>query len=492
MKSKTDPVRDHSDKEERKMRKDRTSEDMIRILQEDIEIPQIVQKKADAAFRQIRVEAAAERKTGTDMPQKMQMNTIEGRKQWENRERRQMTGAGEKTQTAGNAGMENRDTCWSEKRGDTGMRKCERENTAQRKRSRKKQKNSHRIWQIGAAAACLTAVLGVGGAAYSSWSRNVEKGMQATPKQLEQLESEQHLKTDGQSVTDAGVTVTAKEILVDKNFAWLSFEVAGFTPEDGKQPDFAIASVTGKDGESPLEGGGSSGSGFYDGLIAGMDGRAQYDDGTPYETEADGSIAMHYVNEDGTMEYRISMMAEKDGSFIGKELHVEFQGLGVYEEKASDVAVKVDGDWEFDLTLPGSDQAKTFELNAELQGSGATVSKAVLTPLSATICYDFPYEEETEIGMNEDGEETVSHMFAEPPYFLGFRMKDGSDIRVMGGGSSGYRGENKEVYQVVESYERVVDVEQVDSLLFKKSSPQGEQALTDEEMYIVPLRGDTK
>lgn len=138
MKSKTDPVRDHSDKEERKMRKDRTSEDMIRILQEDIEIPQIVQKKADAAFRQIRVEAAAERKTGTDMPQKMQMNTIEGRKQWENRERRQMTGAGEKTQTAGNAGMENRDTCWSEKRGDTGMRKCERENTAQRKRSRKK------------------------------------------------------------------------------------------------------------------------------------------------------------------------------------------------------------------------------------------------------------------------------------------------------------------------------------------------------------------
>ena len=66
-------------------------------------------------------------------------------------------------------------------------------------------------------------------------------------------------------------------------------------------------------------------------------------------------------------------------------------------------------------------------------------------------------------------------------------MKDGSDIYAMGGGSSGYEDENKEVYQVVESYERVVDVEQVDSLLFKKSSPQEERALTDEEMYIVPL-----
>lgn len=485
MRAKTDSL----DKEERKMGKDRTPEDMIRMLQENVEIPQVVQKKADAAFRQIRIEAAVERKTGTDIPRKTQTNTAKDRKRWENSGRQQMIGVGERTQTAENAGMENSDIHRPEKRGDMGMRRCEKENTAQRKRSRKTQKNSHHIWQIGAAAACLTVVLGIGGAAaYSSWSRNMEKGMQATPEQLEQLESEQHLKTDGQSVTDQGVTVTAKEILVDKNFAWLSFEVEGFTPEDGKQPDFAVASVTGKDGESPLEGGGSSGSGFYDGLISGMDGRAQYDDGTPYETEADGSIVMHYVNDDGTMEYRISMMASKDGSFIGKELHVEFQGLGVYEEKASDVTVKVDGDWAFDLTLPGSDQAQTFELDAELEGSGATVSKAVLTPLSATISYDFPYEEETEIGADENGEETVVHTFAEPPSFLGFRMKDGSDIRVMGGGSSGYNDENTEVYRVVESYERVVDIDQIDSLLFKKSSPQEERALTDDEMYLVPLR----
>ena len=429
------------------MGKDRAPEDMIHILQEDVEIPQIVQKKADAAFRQIRIEAAVGRKTGTDMLRKAQTNTAKDKKQWENSELRQMTGAGEKYR-------------------------------------RKKMSKWNTV-----VAACLTVVLGVGvAAAHSNWSRNVEKGMQATPEQLEQLESEQHLKTDGQSVTDAGVTVTAKEILVDKNFAWLSFEVAGFTPEDGKQPDFAVVSVAGKDGESPLEGGGSSGSGFYDGLISGMDGRAQYDGGTPYETEADGSIVMHYVNEEGTMEYRISMMASKDGSFIGKELHVEFQGLGVYEEKASDVVVKVDGDWAFDLTLPGSDQAQTFELNAELAGSGATVSEAVLTPLSATISYDFPYEEETEIGTDENGEETVVHTFAEPPYFLGFRMKDGSDIRVMGGGSSGYNDENKEVYREIRSYERVVDVDQIDSLLFKKSSPEEERALTDDEMYLVPLR----
>ena len=45
------------------MGKNRTTEDMIRILQEEVEIPQIVQRKADAAFRQIRIEAAVGRKT---------------------------------------------------------------------------------------------------------------------------------------------------------------------------------------------------------------------------------------------------------------------------------------------------------------------------------------------------------------------------------------------------------------------------------------------
>ena len=59
-----DGMKDHSDKEAYKMGKDRTTEDMIRILQEEVEIPQIVQKKADAAFRQIRIEAAVGRKSG--------------------------------------------------------------------------------------------------------------------------------------------------------------------------------------------------------------------------------------------------------------------------------------------------------------------------------------------------------------------------------------------------------------------------------------------
>ena len=38
-----DGMKDHSDKEAYKMGKDRTTEDMIRILQEEVEIPQIVQ-----------------------------------------------------------------------------------------------------------------------------------------------------------------------------------------------------------------------------------------------------------------------------------------------------------------------------------------------------------------------------------------------------------------------------------------------------------------
>ena len=153
-------MKDHSDKEAYKMGKDRTTEDMIRILQEEVEIPQIVQKKTDAAFRQIRIEAAVGRKT--------------------------------EQKVAGQSKAEDDDTYRSEKRRDTDMRRDKKEDTEQRRTGRRTQKNPHHIWQIGAAAACLTVVLGVGVAAYSSWSRNMEKGMQATPQQLEQLESEQH------------------------------------------------------------------------------------------------------------------------------------------------------------------------------------------------------------------------------------------------------------------------------------------------------------
>ena len=92
-----DGMKDHSDKEAYKMGKDRTTEDMIRILQEEVEIPQIVQKKADAAFRQIRIEAAVGRKT--------------------------------EQKVAGQSKAEDDDTYRSEKRRDTEMRRDKKEDT---------------------------------------------------------------------------------------------------------------------------------------------------------------------------------------------------------------------------------------------------------------------------------------------------------------------------------------------------------------------------
>ena len=85
------------------MGKNRTTEDMIRILQEEVEIPQIVQRKADAAFRQVRIEAAVGRKT-------------------EQKE----TG-----QTTGQSKAEGGGTYRSEKRRDTDMRRDKKEDTAQ-------------------------------------------------------------------------------------------------------------------------------------------------------------------------------------------------------------------------------------------------------------------------------------------------------------------------------------------------------------------------
>ncbi|MCD8014962.1 MAG: hypothetical protein LUG99_17665 [Lachnospiraceae bacterium] len=159
----------------------------------------------------------------------------------------------------------------------------------------------------------------------------------------------------------------------------------------------------------------------------------------------------------------------------------------------------IGGSWSFDLTLSGSPNTTTYDLDAELGDSGATVIQAVLSPLSATIYYEFPYSEYTIEAEDEDGLTRIATLFDEAPAFIGFRMKDGTDIRYLtGGGSNGYDNDmndiengEKYIYRVIQGYGRVIDVNEIESLLFVKSWPEesedGEAILSDENLYIVTL-----
>ena len=338
-----------------------------------------------------------------------------------------------------------------------------------------------RMWPAAAAAVLAVGTLGVSAAAYLQWSKGLEEGLQTTAEQRQMMEDSQMASFVGQSVTQGDVTVTAQQSIVDNYFAHLSFKVEGYQVEDGVQPGFSgMSIVVGNDEDYT---GGWSAS-FYNGLISGSDGRALHADGTPL---ANGE-KISYTMEDGSMEFQVEMMSEEKGYFINQPIHVELTGLGYYGGKAEDVVVEAEGDWTFDWTLTGSDAVKKYELNMVLEDSGAVVLQAELSPISASITYEFPRQEETELAMDENGREFTHIMYAEPPYFTGVRMKDGTIYTGLSGGGVGdYMSEESDIYECTTALNRVIDVEQVESLLFVKSYPDGEQALTEKNLYFVPV-----
>ncbi|MCC8068035.1 MAG: DUF4179 domain-containing protein [Clostridiales bacterium] len=450
--------------------------EIIEVLRGDIEIPEAVKQKANESFSKIHQETKAN--ADSEIPEKESMP--ENGYMRENRER--------KGNSLNRSIAVNRAVGQAQKNnGRFG---------AGKRYARK------RALTVGIAAACAVMICSVGVlAAYRQWSRSVEKGMQADEEQLADLEAQQMLSVSETSVTDQGVTITSEETIVDSHYAYLVFKVEGYTPEEGTQPEFTSVDVSASDGKDLyLEGSGSTSCNFYNGLIVGENGKAVNADGSEIKEDENGNWLLQYVQDDGSLEYCITLYSTVENAFIGRNLHIAFQELGSYMENTEEeIRTDVDGTWDFDLTLSGSPNTTTYDLDAVLGDSGATVIQAILSPLSATIYYEFPYSEYTVEAEDEDGMTRITTLFEEAPAFIGFRMKDGTDIRYLtGGGSNGYDNDmndtgngEKTFYRVIQGYGRVIDVDEIESLLFLKSYPEesedSETVLSDENLYIVTL-----
>ncbi|MCD7765125.1 MAG: DUF4179 domain-containing protein [Lachnospiraceae bacterium] len=487
------------------IRKEWDPGEVIEVLREDIEIPEAVKQKANEAFSKInqekeataneafsKIHREAKATAHSEIPEKevvyKKKTVYEKAHMRENHEK-------DGVSLAGNTSNRN----IAAKEAGSQMQGNSKHSGAGKRSSRT---HKHAL-AVGIAAACAVMICSVGVmAAYRQWSRSVEKGMQADEEQLADLEAEQMLSVSGASVTDQGVTITSEEAIVDSHYAYLVFKVEGYTLEEGAQPEFTNVDVSASDGEDLyLKGSGATSCNFYNGLIVGENGRAVNADGSEIKEDEDGNWLLQYVQEDGSLEYCITLYSTTEGAFIGRDLHIEFQGLGSYiEDSEEEIRTGIDGTWNFDLALSGSPNTTTFDLDAVLGDSGATVIQAVLSPLSATIYYEFPYSEYTVEAEDANGMTRITTTFDEAPAFLGFRMKDGTDIRYLtGGGSNGYDNDWNDIdngemliYRVIQGYGRVIDVDEVESLLFLKSyseeSDEGEAVLTDEDLYIVSLQ----
>lgn len=322
------------------------------------------------------------------------------------------------------------------------------------------------IWPVALAAALVIGTISVSAAAYIHWSRGLEERLQATADQCEKLEDNKMSSSVGQSVTQGNITVTAQQSIVDNYFAYISFKVEGFQAEDGEQPGFSGINIAVGD-ENDYTGGWSAS--FYDGLISGLDGKVLHADGTPL---AEGE-KFSYTMEDGSMEFQVEMMSDVKGAFFGKPIHIELRDLGIYGGKAEDVIVKAKGRWNFDWVMTGSDDTKKCELNTPLENSNVTVLNAEISPISVSVTYNYSGQKETEVIV---------------PSFTGVRLKDGTIYTgISGEGICGYRTEDSDIYKDTVALERVIDVDQVESLLFVKSYPEGEQPLTEENLYFVSV-----
>ena len=143
---------------------------------------------------------------------------------------------------------------------------------------------------------------------------------------------------------------------------------------------------------------------------------------------------------------------DPEESLLGQMLHVQMENLGTV--KKTMFMNGIGGTWSFDIPVSGKDAAKTYELSAPLENANVTVLSAALSPISVRVDYEVTGEiqaQEDDNGLPEVG---------------GVVLKDGSRLLyLLNGGQIGYQ-DDTHAYEIA-SFDRVIDVDQVQSLLFR-------------------------
>lgn len=302
----------------------------------------------------------------------------------------------------------------------------------------------------------------------------MQGNIQATEEQQKDL-AEQGMVTEGSDlsnmeVTSEGITVKPTELIADGHFVHVAFQIAGYDLADGEEPCFEEVRVyTGED-ENAEDGWVNMSGSFYNGIIANNNGEPVYEDGTPLES---GDFAEHYKAEDGTLEYVMTLYktdTDPEESLLGQTLHVHFENLGTVEK--TEFMNGIGGTWEFDIPVNGKDTAKSFELNTVLENANITVLSAAISPISIRVDYEVTGELQTH--EDDNGLPEVS----------GVVLKDGSRVLyLLNGGQSGYQKDSDTHAYLLATFDRVIDVDQVQSLLFRLHA--GDQP---EEYVIVDLQ----
>lgn len=311
--------------------------------------------------------------------------------------------------------------------------------------------------QVAAAAVavCLLAVGGMSAAAaiHHSWGRGMNGNIQATDTEQQKLTDDGVAvvypeKEDYETlkVTNNGVTIVPNTVIVDDQFAYLSFTISGYEVAEGEEPSFEDVNITSDDMGIDMSGS------MYDGIVSNEEGAPVYEDGSELQFTDSGDIVSHYYDENGNLEYLIQAhIAEAGDTMLGKTVKVDFKNLGTYKTEFTD---GVEGDWDFEITLPSVSSAKEFDVNKAIEGTDFTLTKIEISPVSLNATY------------TTDNTAETSQNDLEVPCIQGMVLNDGSRLPYLtDGGSVGYSDDSKtEAYNIF-GYDRVIDVDNVKALI---------------------------
>jgi len=334
----------------------------------------------------------------------------------------------------------------------------------------KKRKNQGRRFKNHVAAACIgiLAVSSVTAAAavYHFWGRGMQGTLQASEEQQQELieqgyaavmEEEENYEKLG--VTVEKVTVKPVTVITDGKFAYLSFAVDGYFIGEHIEPAFESVNVYLGHNPNDEEGWLNMSSSFYDGIVSDETGTPVYDDGTPLAFDESGHVITHYADENGTLEYVITLYSPNpDANLLGETVHVDFMNLGnVYQ---TDYTENLQGTWNFEINLPEKSAAQKIPVGKSIHNTSFTVDSVEISPVSIKVNYSVNKEVSADIGENGI------------PDFCGVVLKDKTRLPYLGdGGMSGYTDENRARAYVMSAFDRVIEPKQVEAILLK-SGPE--------------------
>ena len=309
------------------------------------------------------------------------------------------------------------------------------------------------------AGVCILAVSSISAVAgiHHYWGRGMRGNIQASDTQQQILTENNIAKVyhedpnySSLAVTDNGITIEPDTVIVDDRFVYMSFSISGYSVADKMEPGFEMINVY--QGDNPNDWVNMSGT-MYNGIISDENGVLMYEDGASIENYEDGSTICHYTDLNGKMEYMIqASVVDKNDSFLGKTIHVDFKNLGTLSKAR--FTSEVEGNWNFEIILSDVSSSQNIKVGQKIEGTGFTMENINISPISMKVDYsvsEAPAANEDDLGI---------------PQVKGVVLKDGTRISYLtGGGGSGYTDSSKSNAYQIAGYNRIIDVDEIAALI---------------------------